>query len=165
MAIVSRVTTKRLMEILGAETGLAFGIAQVSSQEGMDAVVVLPSQLIPQNAGADLVEKSAGTKYPAFCVYCEKVSNLLTEKFRTFSGKSRMVVEVRVSQDRLEGLDQQLQMFVDAVTTVLDMHRGDWGGGLLYAGGYEVNLGPVKHGGKNFLQTAKVSFDIDVSVN
>ena len=165
MAIVSRVTTKRVMEILGAETGLAFGIAQVSSQEGADTVVLLPSQLIPQNAGAELMEKSAGQKYPAFFVYCERVSNLLTEKFRTFSGKSRMVVEVRVSQDRLEGIDQQLQMLVDAVTTVLDMHRGDLGGGLLYGGGYEVNLGPVKHGGKNFLQSAKVSFDIDVSVN
>ena len=71
---------------------------------------------------------------------------------------------MRVTHDRLEGLDQMAQAYVDALTQVLDSNRGDWGDGLFYTGGYTVTYQPVKHGGKNFLQTAKVSFDLQVSV-
>ena len=74
-----------------------------------------------------------------------------------------MVVEVRVSQDRLEELQRNLEAYVEAVGEVLDRNRGGWGEGLFYAGGYEATFGPVKHGGKNFLQVAKVAFEVDVS--
>ena len=56
-------------------------------------------------------------------------AELLTEKFRTFSGKVRTVAEVRVSQDRIEGIEEQLRLYVDAVTQVLDANRGSWGQG------------------------------------
>ena len=104
-------------------------------------------------------------KYPAVHVYCEKLSNTLREKFRTFSGKARMVVEARVSQDRLEGLERQSQLLVDAITDVLDASRGDWGAGMLYNGGYEVMYGPVKSGGRNLIQITKVTFEVDISGN
>jgi hypothetical protein len=71
---------------------------------------------------------------------------------------------VRVSHDRLESLDQLLELHVEAVTDVLDSHRGDWGGGIFYAGGYEVTFAGAKHGGKNFVQSAKVVFDVNVSI-
>ncbi len=73
-------------------------------------------------------------------------------------------MEARVTHDRLEELSRRLELYVEAVTEVLDSHRGDWGGGVFYAGGYEVTFGASKHGGKNFLQTAKVTFDVDVSI-
>jgi hypothetical protein len=47
----------------------------------------------------------------------------------------------------------------------LDSNRGDWGGGMYYAGGYQVAFGAVKSGGKNLVQTAKVTFEIGVSIN
>ena len=53
-------------------------------------------------------------------VYSNRVRNLLTEKFRNFSGKVQTVAEVRVSQDRIEGIEDQLRLYVDAVTQVLD---------------------------------------------
>jgi hypothetical protein len=74
-----------------------------------------------------------------------------------------MTIEVRVSQDRLEGIEAQSQMYLDAATQVLDQNRGDWGEGMFYAGGYEAAFGPVKHGGQNFIQVAKVTFDVGVS--
>jgi hypothetical protein len=36
---------------------------------------------------------------------------------------------------------------------------------MFYAGGYEASFGPVKQGGKNFIQVAKVTFEIGVSVS
>jgi hypothetical protein len=36
---------------------------------------------------------------------------------------------------------------------------------MFYSGGYEVVFGPVKRGGRNFLQAAKITFEIGVSKN
>jgi hypothetical protein len=91
------------------------------------------------------------------------VQNNLREKFRTFSGTATMCIEVRVSQDRVDGLEQQLQYLVEAVTDVLDGNRGTWPSGMFYGGGYEVTFSALKHGGKNFLQSAKVRFDVNIS--
>jgi hypothetical protein len=96
-------------------------------------------------------------------VYCEKIQKQLKEKFRNFSGKAIMAIEVRVSQDRLDGIEEQAQMYLDAVTQVLDQNRGDWGEGMYYAGCYEATLAAVKHGGQNFVQIGKVTFEVGVS--
>jgi hypothetical protein len=98
-------------------------------------------------------------------VYCEKVSNLLEEKFRTFSGKAQMAIEIRHSQDRIDGLEAALACYADAMMQVLDFSRGDWGDGMYYGGGYQAAFSAVKHGGKNFVQSAKVIFEIGVSIN
>src|ERR1700681_2244330 len=94
----------------------------------------------------------------ALRVYADRVQNLLTEKFRNFSGKVRTVAEVRASQDRIEGLEEKVRLYVDAVTQVLDANRGPWGQGMFFTGGYEVKFEPVQYGGKNVLQVAKVIF-------
>lgn len=115
------------------------------------------------NASVDISEKTARMQYPALLVYCDKFSNTLKEKFRTFSGKAHTVIEIRHSQDILDGLETNLETYVDAVCAVLDASRGDWGSGLFYGGGYEVSYEPVARGGSNFLQRAKVGFDVEVS--
>jgi hypothetical protein len=119
--------------------------------------------ILTQNASADISEKAGHAHYPALLVYCDKMSNTLKEKFRQFSGKAHMVVEVRHSQDRLETIEAGLQVYVDAICALLDDSRGDWGGGSFYTGGYEVTYEPVARGGKNFLQRAKVGFEVEVS--
>ena len=80
----------------------------------------------------EIWERASVVKYPLIQVYSDRVRNLLTEKFRTFSGKVRTVAEVRVSQDRIEGLEDQLRLYVDAVTQILDANRGNWGQGVFY---------------------------------
>jgi hypothetical protein len=123
------------------------------------------SQVRSQNVAADLAERSAPTHYPVVHVYCEKIVNDLREKFRSFSGTARMAVELRYSQDRLEGLEEVLEEGVDAAAGALQASKGDWGDGMFYAGAYEVGFGAVKRGGKNFIQVAKVTFEIGVSRN
>jgi hypothetical protein len=122
-----------------------------------------PAAMLTQNVAAELAERSGTVKYPAVSVYCEKIANNLREKFRSFSGKVEMAVEVRHSQDRLEGIEDALEQYTDAVTSALSASRGDWGDGMSYSGGYEVSFGAVKRGGRNFTQTAKVTFEVMVS--
>jgi hypothetical protein len=166
MAQVGSQATVRVVSLLRAEpNGIRSAIAELALESGIQMSLLPLEHLRAENVAPEIAEKSTAAKYPAVHVYCEKVSNLLREKFRTFSGKAKLVAEARVSQDRLDGLEQKSQLMADAITAVLDNNRGDWGQGMFYTGGYEINYGPVKHGGKNFLQITKVSFEIDISAN
>ena len=165
MESVARVTTEKAAGLLNAPGGLNDNLAAVADVAGIELTAVPAGRFYLANVTADLIEKTGGTKYPAIHLYCEKFVNSLKEKFRTFSGRSVLVVEVRVSQDRLEGIERLLQAYVDAVTRVLDQNRGDWGDGVFYGGGYEATFGAVKHGGRNFLQTGKVSFEVEISLD
>jgi hypothetical protein len=123
------------------------------------------AQIRSQNAAADLAERSEPMVYPTVNVYCEKIVNNMAEKFRRFSGTVQMAVEVRHSQDRLSGLQEALEASVDSVMQTLQTNRGDWSDGMYYAGGFQAVFTAVKHGGRNYLQTAKVTFEIGVSIS
>ncbi|HVT95400.1 MAG TPA: hypothetical protein VHD76_21290 [Bryobacteraceae bacterium] len=165
MSQVASVTTNKLGGLLTASTGLPAKVASLSASADIALAPINISQIVPQNVSPEIAERALATRYPSAHIYCEKVVNLLREKFRGFSGEAHMVVELRVSQDRLEGLETQTQLYVEAVTNVLDANRGDWGGGMFHGGGYEVSYGTVKKGGRNLLQSAKISFVLQVSLN
>ena len=143
--------------------GLGPVLAEIAVNAGVEIAGIAAESVIAQNAPVALMEKSSAVKYPVVLVYSDRVQNLLTEKFRNFSGKVRTVAEVRASQDRIEGLEDRVRLYVDAVTQVLDANRGDWGQGMFFTGGYEVKFDPVQHGGRNVLQVAKVIFEVDLS--
>ncbi|MGH9664597.1 MAG: hypothetical protein ACRD9L_09265 [Bryobacteraceae bacterium] len=161
----SMVTAKVLSVMTDVESGLNISLSEISTTSGVNLSLLGGRQVLGQNVAPDVAEKTAGATYPAIHVYCDKVTNTLREKFRTFSGKAHMAIEARVSQDRLYGIEQEMQYYIDAITQVLDGSRGDWGQGMFYTGGYEVAFGPVKHGGRNFVQVGKVTFEVDISTN
>lgn len=144
-------------------------IGSVASSKVMNRLVAPGAfqvgQVRAQNAAPDLAERGDPIIYPAVYIYCEKVINSLVEKFRTFSGTAQMVIELRLSQDRLTGLQEALESAVDTAMQTLDANRGDWGDGMYYCGGYQAAFGAAKHGGKNYVQTAKVTFEIGVSIS
>lgn len=163
MAQAGSLAIRELARILSGDAGLGNALAEIAQQYYV--LVEQPKPLLVQNLSAELAEKSITLKYPAVSVYCERIVNELREKFRTFSGKVVLVAEVRVSEDRMENLEATLHAYVDAVTRVLDGNRGEWAPGMFYAGGYEVVIGPARHGGKNFLQSAKVRLEVNVGID
>jgi hypothetical protein len=156
-------STQKVLGVLAADSGLPAAVEALVLQQGLTLPSIAAQQIIAQNVAPDLSEQSTVSKYPLVYVYCNKVVNELREKFRTFSGDAQMVVEARVSQDRLDQIETNLQAYVDAITQVLDNSRGDWGDGVFFDGAYEVAFGGVKHGGRNFLQIAKVAFVLEIS--
>jgi len=164
MAQVGSVATRKMVEALRAPGGLGSSVASIAQNAGAELPAIPEERIIGQRVAAELAEKSPGVKYPAMYVYCDRIKNSLTEKFRRFSGKARVVIEVRVSQDRMEELERVLQLYVEAITVVVEQRRGDLGDGLFYGGEYVVEFDPVKHGGKNFLQSARVMVEIDGSL-
>jgi hypothetical protein len=165
VAQIASITTRKTIAVLVAQGGLPDTVDALSAQQELMLPTFLAQQIVPQNASPELSERSASSKYPLVYVYCSKIVNQLREKFRKFSGTAQMMVEARVSLDRLEEMESHVQFYADAVTQVLDNNRGDWGDGVFYGGGYEVTFGGVKHGGRNFIQTAKVSFDLEISTD
>jgi hypothetical protein len=163
MAKIASDVAYHVTQILSADDGLKPMVAEFAVEAGIVEPPLGPAHIVARNVAAEIAEKATGAVYPMFHVYCEKVNNALREKFRTFSGTARVTVEVRASQDRLETLEQRLGIYVDAVTAALDAHRGDWGLGMFFTGGYDVAIAAVRHGGRNFMQIAKVSFDVQVS--
>jgi hypothetical protein len=164
MAQTASAVTGLFMGFLTAPvTGVNSAIASAALDAGVPLSPIPAAYIVAQNMALDIFERAAVVKYPVIQVYSDRVRNLLTEKFRTFSGKVRTVAQISVSQDRIEGIETQTRLYVDAVTQVLDANRGSWGQGAFYTGGYEVTFDPVKQGGRNFLQVAKVTFEVDMS--
>jgi hypothetical protein len=160
---IGSATTSKVIQRITGPKGVNAGLAALTQGGTAVASPLDMAQVRSQNVAADVAERSSTVQYPAANVYCEKIVNSLKEKFRTFSGGVQMAVELRHSQDRLDGLQDALELYTDALTQVLQAGRGDWGDGMFYGGEYEVSFGPVKKGGKNYIQVAKVTFEIGVS--
>ena len=165
MANVGTNATVRLLELLLTPAGLSENLAAVTELQGIILPEIGEKQIFTQNVAQELVERSVEVKYPTLLLFPEKITNDLREKFRTFSGKAHMAVEIRVSQDRIEGLEKLLEIYVDTITRILDQNRGNWGNGMFYTGGYEAVFGEMKHGGRNFIQSGKIRFEVAVSLD
>ncbi len=163
MAWVGTTVTARVLGLLTAENGLNACVATLALAAGSAATPLGQNQIAVQNVSCELAERSMNVTYPSIHIYCEKIVNQLREKFRDFSGKAVVAVEVRVTQDQLEGIENQLELYLDAATQVLDQNRGDWGEGMYFAGCYEASLSAAKHGGLNFVQAGKITFEVGVS--
>jgi hypothetical protein len=163
MLLIAGTSTQKVVGVLAAGSGLSAVLEALNIQQGVKLPRVTAQQIIAQNVTPEVSDQTTVDNYPLIYVYCTKVVNQLREKFRTFSGEAQMVVEARVSQDRLDQIETNLQAYADAITQVLDDNRGDWGDGIFFAGEYEVTFGGVKHGGRNFLEIAKVAFALEIS--
>jgi hypothetical protein len=161
MAGISGALTSIVVSMLTSPSSGVNARAGVMQEGGWDVQGI--RTIVAMNASVEISEKTGYVHYPAVLVYCDKFSNTLKEKFRQFSGKAHVVVEIRYSQDVLIGMEMNSAVYVDAVCQLLDSSRGDWGSGYFYSGGYDVSYEPVGRGGKNFLQRAKVGFEVEVS--
>jgi hypothetical protein len=160
---IGSLITGQAVQFLTGASGVNSYLAASAQDDGQPLNPLNAAQVRAQNVTPDIADQSNTMQYPAINVYCEKIVNNLAEKFRTFSGNVQTTVELRYSQDRLDGLQDALENYADAIMQVLNANRGDWGNGMFYCGEYQAVFGAVKHGGKNFLQVAKITFEIGVS--
>ena len=163
MANLAALATTAIVNLFTAQAGTDFALDAVALSLGQVPAISLNS-ILTGNTAPELFESSLAVKYPTANVYCDKMANTLKEKFRVFSGTVQVIVELRHSQDQIQAMQVNLETYVTAACQILDEARGDLGNGLFYAGGYEVVFNPVKRGGRNFLQIARISLTLDASI-
>jgi hypothetical protein len=156
--------TSELTRRLRSENGLNTSIGALTVPGEISLPSIPEGSVIETQVAAEIAEKATGVKYPVVHVYCDRAVNSGREKFRTFSGTADLNIEIRVSHDHIEELHSQLQLYVEAITDVLDRNRGKWSDGAYFPGGYEIQFGPIKRGGRNFLQSAKVRLEIHINM-
>ncbi len=157
MAFPTKEAVDRFRALLEGDNGMAANLAALASSYGMEQGSGIPQKLEYLHAPAEMHEKASAPKGPVIQVYCDQIECKRTERLRPFSGRLRLVTEVRVSQDRLEGVTERLHYYVDALRAVIENNAGCAGPGLYLDGEYEVKIEPVRKGGLNFLQAAKIS--------
>ncbi len=163
MALAASISSKYVAGLMRSTTsGLPAAVALLARAEGLNLAPLGVAQILEHNAPPEVLEKVIRLEYPFVNIYCEKITNSLREKFRIFSGSARLVIEVRVTNDHWDNPAAELQVYVDAVTKVLDANRGNWGQGMFYAGGYEITYSGLKSGGRNYIQTAKIGLTIEI---
>jgi hypothetical protein len=165
MATIGSLVTGKTIQLLTGASGINLYLGQYTQDNGRPLAPLQGVQIRAQNVPPEIADKSSAMQFPSANVYCERIVNSLTEKFRMFSGTVQTTVELRHSQDRLEGLQNALENYTDAVLQVLAGSRGDWGDGMFFSGACQIVFTAVKQGGKNFQQVAKVSFEIGVSIS
>jgi hypothetical protein len=159
--LAARAVTQTVVSLLLGGDGLAQTLAELEAGPELEAL--REDQVVHRHTSPDDAEKTGLARYPCWNVYCERMENRLTEKFRRFSGVVTVIVEVRTSADRLERVEEQTMVCTEALLAVLERKRGDLGGGLFWSGGYEVSFGAVKRGGAQWLQTSKVVCRMDLN--
>src|SRR6516165_5095948 len=96
--------TTTVIQLLTSPNGVNVSLGALAAPDSQLAKPVTSEQVRAQNAAVDLTEHASIPKYPMITVYCEKITNSMREKFRQFSGSVALVIEIRHSHDRLEGL-------------------------------------------------------------
>jgi hypothetical protein len=103
--------------------------------------------------------------YPRVCVYSTGIRNLLTEKFRTFSGVVAVTADIWASANLVNESDEWIHYYTEAVSLILQQNVGDWGDGLYFAGKYDVEIQSPVTGGFGFVQLAKLTCSLNVSIS
>ena len=136
-------------------------LADVAARDQMQWKLLDEKSVLLENVGADLADQNRSVIYPAVYLYSARMENVLRRKFNGFAGPIRFVADVRCTRERYDGLERELAAYVEAVTMALGNNAGAWGQNLTYSGAYAVKFEPVKLGGKNFIQSAKIEIEVE----
>lgn len=162
MSQVATLAASALVDLLTSEMGVAKRLFERLSGEPNLTNRYPEPAVQAAHLKHDQWEKAQVVKYPQLVVYCERIRNLQTEKFRKFSGEVDLVVEVRNSGDHMTGLEQSTLLYVEAVTDVIEDCRGEWRQCVYSTGQYEVKFDAAQPGGRRFVQTARITVPVQI---
>lgn len=150
--------SERAAEILArklSEGGLAGRVAEALSAAGY--AVGEYGELTPlrYRIPFETIEKHTLASFPVLLVYCREIRNEMAEKFRSFSGISKLVVEIGISRENLDELHAEVQAFLHSVAEILRESQGAWDADIYFGGAYEVEIGQIRRGGRHFVQRAE----------
>jgi len=143
---------------------LAQTITSLAQEAGITIPLISSDQVVVSSAARELGDREIEFNYPRVCVYSSQMKNTQEEKFRSFSGGIVVAADIWASGNLLDDADQWIHYYVEALTAILRANRGDWGDGFLFSGIYDVQLQPPKIGGFGYVELARVTCGLNVSL-
>lgn len=141
--------------------GLPARLSEISSRDHVPLAPITGRSMALLNAANDLMDQARDARYPQLLLFAEQMDNQQREKFAYFAGVLRLAAEVRLSSDSLDKMEENLHRYVEAVINVVHSADPRWSDDTTYTGRYSVNYSPVRAGGHNFIQSARISFAVD----
>ena len=160
MANLGLAAMEYLRGLLLAGEGLSYQVGLIAARDGVELAGFSEGSVLIQNVASDLADENVPVSYPVVYLYCERMDNRLIEKFRKFSGSVAVAVELRVSGERFADFEAKLSRYLEALGVVLGNNQGSWTDNVAFDGAYEVRLERIRLGGKNFVQSARVSVEL-----
>jgi len=160
MANLGLSAVQGLRDRLLAADGANPKLEEISARDMVHLTELTERNVLLQHVGSKLAEENAPVTYPAVYLFCERMDNRLAAKFRRFSGEVSIIADVRVSNPRFEGLEEELGRYVEAIRGVLADHQGKWTDEIAYSGAYRVKYRELELGGFNFIQSARIEVEL-----
>ena len=165
MLPLTLLATDKLLNLLTANNALSQAIQTSAAAAGQETAPLNSAQIIGSYVGPDMGDLDLQLSYPRVCIYAIQVVNNQREKFRAFSGVVAMSVDVWSSASLEQPTEMALHFYVDGIAGILRANIGDWGDGCRYSGIYDVRMQVPKAGGLGFVQSAKLTCNLEVSFN
>lgn len=165
MLPLTLLAAKKLSGLLTNANALQQAVSDLASACSVNVPPITSAQVLLSSATADVADMDLQLTYPRICVYSSALKNAQTEKFRSFSGSAIIAAEVFASGNLVSDTDQWIHFYVEGMTQILRQSIGDWGNGMFFSGVYEIQLQAPKAGGFGYVQSAKVTCSVNVSLN
>jgi hypothetical protein len=156
---------QKLSQLLTTGNALQKQLDEMASACQVSVPALTNAQVVLSSASADTADLSLQLTYPRICLYSSGMKNTQAEKFRSFSGSVSVTAEIWASGDLASDTDAWIHFYVEGMTQILRQNIGDWGDGLFFSGAYDVQLQPPKAGGFGYVESAKVTCSVNVSLN
>ena len=165
MLPLTLLAAQKLSGLLTNASALQQAVDDLANACGVNVPTITSAQVVLSSASADIADLNLQLTYPRICVYSSALKNAQTEKFRSFSGSVTITTEVFASGNLVSDTDQWIHFYVEGITQILRQNFGDWGNGMFFSGVYDVQLQAPKVGGFGYVESAKVTCSINVSLN
>jgi hypothetical protein len=157
--------TNKLLTLLTLNNALSQAISSNAALAGVVLAPLNTDQIIASFVGPDIGDLDLQLTYPRVCVYSTQIANNQREKFRAFSGVAAVVADVWSSASLEQQTELALHFYVEGISALLRANIGDLGDGCRYSGIYGVHMQAPKTGGAGFVQSARVTCNLEVSFN
>ena len=165
MLPLTMLTAQKTADLLTRMNAIEAEVNLLAVQTGQSVPTLKSSQVFVTSTPAAMADLQQQLGYPRISIYSNRIKNQQLEKFRSLSGTATVIAEIGVTADLVDQVDLWIHFYVEAVANILRRNTGDWGDGVFFSGTYDVEMQVPKTGASGFLQTAKVTCELNISRN
>jgi hypothetical protein len=165
MLPITLLAAQKIFNLLTGANALGQQISLLALEANVNVPAMTASEVVLSSVAPDIGDKNVQLTYPRICLYSSGLKNDQAEKFRSLSGTVAVVAEIWASGNMVTQSDQWIHFYVEAVTEILRRNIGDLGDGMFFSGMYDIQFQQPKAGGFGFVQSAKVTCNLNVSRN